>query len=178
MTNPTPAEKAAAKAAAAEHASETGVYYVASDQSLALGGNVVLPGTKIDLAEPEVGVYGGGTWVHGLTKARCEELVKAGVLFADGPHASRKHLKGKKTIGTGDDMIVDASPELIEAEKARLAALEAAKKHKPPAKWTFTDEHLKGKSLAQMNALIVERGGAPQQSEDLAMQVLQSELTR
>lgn len=47
---------------------------------------------------------------------------------------------------------------------------------KVPKNWVFTDEQLKGKELDQLNTLIVERGGEPQESEEDAIILLQSEL--
>lgn len=42
--------------------------------------------------------------------------------------------------------------------------------------WNLTDEQLRGKSLEDMNAMIVERGGQPVASIEDAIQRLQAEL--
>lgn len=45
-----------------------------------------------------------------------------------------------------------------------------------PRVWNLTDEQLRGKSLEDMNVMIVERGGKPQTTIEDAIGLLQAEL--
>lgn len=126
--------------------------FVCKDRGVTLkdGSTIVGPGTEI---------------IEGmLTPEMAAALLRAGHLREDSPGESPVDIFGAPTISakerTGEDGI-----------KA-----EGNKSKSTPRKWNLTDEQLRGKSLEDMNVMIVERGGKPQTTVEDAIGLLQAEL--
>lgn len=97
----------------------------------------------------------------GITQEQFDMLLKAGYI--------RKGIgKSPKSIFTAD-----TRPEIRE----NLDRVAEGQKAKRKAKvWNFSDDQLRGKDIDELNLLIVERGGEPQETEEEAILLLQSEL--
>lgn len=125
--------------------------FVCKDRGVALkDGTVVSGGTEIKqgMIEPSM----------------VEALLRSGHLREGEPGESPVDIYGAPTIShkdrSGEDGIKATQP------KAKST----------PRKWNLTDEQLRGKSLDDMNAMIVERGGKPQTTVEDAINLLQAEL--
>lgn len=127
--------------------------FVSNDRGVALkNGSVVGGGTEITegMIEPDM----------------VQALLRSGHLREGEPGPSPVELYDTPTISAKERSGEDGIKTAPSQPKAKAV----------PRKWNLTDEQLRGKSLDDLNAMIVERGGKPQANVEDAINMLQAEL--